>query len=74
MDGEGVHIHLGEDGVQVHEGADIGDVKHQDAAYAAFLITGDVAAQLLNRFRRRALGQAHAQDPAAQVQDVPAFQ
>ena len=73
MHREGVPIHLGQHRVQMHEGPQIGDIQRQNGADLGGLIPKDVPGQDLDGLRRGALGDAHRQQPRAEIQNIAAL-
>ena len=73
MHREFIHVHLGEYRVQMHERPGAGDLEGQHRVDLGGFVGKNSGRQLLDGLRLGALGNAHAQHPAAQVQDIAAL-
>ena len=70
MDGELVHVDLGEHGVEVHHGAVVGDVEGEDAVDLGIAVPEDVLGHNVDGGSLGALGDAHGQGVLVDVEHV----
>ncbi len=73
MDGVLVHVNLGEHGVQMHEGAALGDIEGQHGADLGLGIGEQVAGRRLDGVGAGALGNADGQGVLGEVEHVAAL-